>query len=354
MQSVIVYLAPWNHFKSESGFNVVGNEIKSKLLESHWSCFVSDTKISINEKILFKTFVLLSIFLPKWKKWTPFNQDLNIFRSFSFFFKVTFKKKATIILLAPEDQYCGKFLSSFRLRKNTILFIHQPPSWFIKEKIDISSLKDVKEIVVLSESQKKYFEEKLARPIILIKHGVDLNSFVLTNAPKKNSVLIVGQHLRDFEAIVDTIKAVMLLQNNIDFNFVIPSKYRPEILNEITDIENIYFHENIPTSDLVNLYNEAKVTFIPLIDSTANNTINESFACGTPILTNNVGGLTNYFSDECGMICSGSDPVEYSQAIIRIINNEVSYSPERIRKFAEIHFNWSKIINGNLVTKLIN
>jgi len=351
-KEILIYLAPWDHFKSESGFNVVANRIKSTLEHSYSIHFVSDSIISIWNKISFKIYISLSCYIPKLTEWTPFNQELNVFRSICFFIRVSFKK-TTIILLAPEDQYCGKFLSSYKLRKNTILFIHQPPSWFINETIDISSLKDVKEIVVLSESQKKYFEEKLSRPIILIKHGVDLSSFVITNAPKKNSVLIVGQHLRDFEAIVNTIKNVRLLKSDIEFHLVIPIKHRPEILNEIFDQEKVYFHDNIPTSELVNLYNQAKVTFLPLKDSTANNTINESFACGTPILTNNVGGLSTYFTDECGIICSGSDPEEYSQAIIRIMNDDISYSPERIRKFAEIHFNWSTIINCNLVSKLI-
>jgi glycosyltransferase involved in cell wall biosynthesis len=349
----IIYLAPWDHFKAESGFNVVGFKIKDILNSKHHTRFISDTNITILERILFRIFKMVELSYAEKKNWSPFNQELNVLRSIAFFYRVSFKN-TTIILLAPEDQYCGKFLSSYNLRKNTILFIHQPPSWFIKEKIDISSLKDIKEIIVLSESQKKYFEEKLSRPIILIKHGVDLSSFVITNAPKKNSVLIVGQHLRDFEAIVNTVKNVRLFKSDIEFHFVIPTKHRPEILNEIFDLEKVYFHDNIPTTELVDLYNQAKVTFLPLKDSTANNTINESFACGTPILTNNVGGLSNYFSDECGIICSGLDPEEYSQAILRIMNDDVSYSPQRIRKFAELHFNWSTIINSNLVSKIIN
>ena len=54
-----------------------------------------------------------------------------------------------------------------------------------------------------------------------------------------------------------------------------------EILNEIKDKDKIHFHVNISTIKLVELYNQAKLTFIPLMDSTANNTINESLACGT-------------------------------------------------------------------------
>jgi glycosyltransferase involved in cell wall biosynthesis len=349
----IIYLAPWDHFKDESGFNVVGFRIEDSLNSTHHVRFISDTKITITERILFKIFKMVGLTDASQKNWSPFNQELNVLRSISFFLRVLFKN-TTVILLAPEDQYCGKFLSSYKLRKNTILFIHQPPSWFIKEKIDISTFKDVKQIIVLSESQKKYFEEKLSRKIILINHGVDLSSFKITNVPKKNSVLIVGQHLRDFEAIVNTVKKVSLLISDIEFHFVIPKKHRPEILNEFIDRENIFFHHNIPTTELVNLYNQAKVTFLPLKDSTANNTINESFACGTPILTNNVGGLSEYFTDECGIICSGSDNEEYSQAIIRIINDEIYFSPDCIRNFAEIHLDWNRIINSNLVSKIIN
>lgn len=331
----------------------MGFKIKNGLISSHHTHFISDAKITVLEKILFKLFNIFRLVELEKKRWTPFNQELNVFRSFICFLRV-FTKNTPIVLLAPEDQYCGFFLTSQKLRKNTVLFIHQPSSWFVNQKIDTGFLKDVKQIIVLSENQQKYFEEKLSRQVILIRHGVDLNTFVITKAQKKDTVLIVGQHLRDFEAIVNTVKKVSLLRSDIEFHFVIPIKHRPEILNEIFESENVHFHDNIPTTELVYLYNRAKVTFLPLKDSTANNTINESLACGTPILTNNVGGLSNFFTDEYGIICSSSDPEEYSKIIIRIMDGEICFSSERIRQFAEIHFDWNKIISSNLISKIIN
>lgn len=352
-RSIYIYLAPWDHFKPESGFNVVGFKIIDTLNGSHHVSFISNAKISMIERILFRIFKMIGLSDSVQKKWTPFNQDFNLFQSIVIFFKVVLKN-TTIILLASEDQYCGKFLSNYKLRKNSVLFIHQPPSWFIKEKVDISSLKDVKQIIVLSESQKIYFEENLSRPINIIKHGVDLSSFVIKNLQKKNLVLIVGQHLRDFEVIVDTVKMVLLVKSETEFHFVIPIKHRPKILNEILNKEKVYFYDNIPTSDLVDLYNQAKLTFIPLIDSTANNTIAESLACGTPVLTNNVGDMLNYFTKDCGIITSDSNPKIFTDFILKIVNNEILFAPELIRHYAEEHFDWSKIINSHLISKIIN
>jgi glycosyltransferase involved in cell wall biosynthesis len=352
-KEILIYLAPWDHFKSESGFNTVAKRIKLVKEHSHSILFISDSTISIWERISFKLFKKFCNFMPELEKWTPFNHDFNIFRSISLSLRVLFKN-VTIILLAPEDQFCGKLLTNYKLRKKCILFIHQPPSWFIKEKIDISSLKDVKQIIVLSETQRNYFEEHLSRTVILIKHGVDLNSFVITKVPKKNLVLIVGQHLRDFEAIVNTVKKVISINNDIEFHFVIPLKHRPEILNEIKDKEKIFFHDNISTIKLVELYNQAKLTFIPLMDSTANNTINESLACGTPILTNQVGDISCYISDYCGIICSRSNPEDFSAFIIKIINGEIIFSPEKIRNYAIRNIDWNKIIDKKFISKILN
>jgi hypothetical protein len=99
-KSIYIYLAPWDHFKSESGFNTVAKKIKSVKKHSYSMLFVSDSTISIWERILFKLFKKVSNFMPELKKWTPFNQYFNIFRYISFSLSVLFKN-VNIILLAP-------------------------------------------------------------------------------------------------------------------------------------------------------------------------------------------------------------------------------------------------------------
>jgi glycosyltransferase involved in cell wall biosynthesis len=90
------------------------------------------------------------------------------------------------------------------------------------------------------------------------------------------------------------------------------------------------------------------------MDSTANNTINESLACGTPILTNQVGDISIYISDYSGIICSKSNLEDFSAFIIKIINDEIIFNPEKNRNYAMCNIDWNQIIDKKFISKILN
>ena len=57
-------------------------------------------------------------------------------------------------------------------------------------------------------------------------------------------------------------------------------------------------------------YQQADVLAMPMLDSAANNVILESMACGTPVLTNRVGGVPEYVDPACNFVLSNDRNVE--------------------------------------------
>ena len=351
-KNIFIYLAPWDHFRDESGFNIISHKIKNLLVSYSRVFFISDSNNSLYFKFFFKLFIIFSGSSLKKNNWTPFIQEINHFKAFYFslFSKIL---NSRIILLASENQFSGRFLFESQLRKKTILFIHQPPSWFKINHIDLRLLNDVKGIIVFSKSQKQFFSENVICPIYFFRHGVNTNVFNILPIRKKKLILVVGQHLRNFDIVLKTIFKVWETDSSVLFNFVIPIKYRPQVFFNISGDSRVTFHDNISTTDLVTLYNFSLATFLPLNDSTANNAINESLACGTPVITNKVGGVMDYLSSEYSIILDELDVDKFSEAILKIVSGKVQFSQAKIRKYAERYLSWDKVLDFAFLKQIL-
>src|SRR5206468_3316004 len=58
--------------------------------------------------------------------------------------------------------------------------------------------------------------------------------------------------------------------------------------------EQVTFHRRISDTALLNLYNDSRLLFLPLIDATANNSLMEASACGVPIITSDLPAVREY------------------------------------------------------------
>ena len=57
--------------------------------------------------------------------------------------------------------------------------------------------------------------------------------------------------------------------------------------------------------ELLDEYRQADLLCMPMLDSAANDVFLESMACGTPVMTNRVGGVPEYVSGACNMVMPG-------------------------------------------------
>src|SRR5690606_2146753 len=124
-----------------------------------------------------------------------------------------------------------------------------------------------------------------------IPHGVDTAFFVPDNSVKqKNTLLFVGQHLRDFDTFNKTIPKLAETIPRLKVNVVIHRAY----ISKIKSRDSINILTAVKDKELKELYQQASLLYLPMTDSTACNSLLEAMASGLPIITSKVGGNLTY------------------------------------------------------------
>ena len=109
--------------------------------------------------------------------------------------------------------------------------------------------------------------------------------------------------MRDWVVIHRTIDEINRRRLNVEFHVVTAGQLFPYL----TGCDNLVLHSHVSEAELVGLYRSADVLFLPVTNATANNSILEALACGTPVISTLVGGIPDYVSKECGWLLPVGD-----------------------------------------------
>lgn len=200
-------------------------------------------------------------------------------------------KHRIVHYLYAEDQFA--WAPRFRGLRNAVIVgtVHQPPEWtwyVVRSHRHWSRLNGIITMAATQNpAQRSYAPDADVRTI---PHGVDTDFF--TPAPRhesSNTVLIVGQWLRDFKSAATAVSAFRLAGGQATFSYV-----GPESGTAALDGAGIRRHGRVSDEQLRDLYRNSALVWLPLIDATANNALLESLACGTPVLAPELPGLTEY------------------------------------------------------------
>lgn len=73
----------------------------------------------------------------------------------------------------------------------------------------------------------------------------------------------------------------------------------------------------------------------------------ESYACGVPVLSTDVGGIREHMNPELGMLIESEDEEALYQKINELLDNYKNYDPQKIRAYALNHFS-NEVIGNQL------
>ena len=206
-------------------------------------------------------------------------------------------------------------------------FIHVPPlvpAWFQSEQSNQrvftrkpwrTSLKHCRGLFTLSEYHRRYLEQTLRPnfPISALRHpaefpevGFDMDRY--RNNPRKRLVQ-VGWWLRRLYAI-SKVKAPLhtpTLLGSTDWskNLVAYAERRIHRLTDAISVDVIDFLENEAYDDLLS----ENLVFIDLYDTSANNTVIESIARGTPIVVCRHPAVEEYLGSDYPLLFDELDQV---------------------------------------------
>ncbi len=238
--------------------------------------------------------------------------------------------------------YLGKLR---KVRKNLIVgSYHQPPEFFKTIVKDTSYLRELDAIITVSRSQIGFYEEIVGRDkVFYIPHGIDTEYFRPTGIrdyDRPFQCLFVGGWLRDIEFLKCIINKAATHAPHIRFHLLSVKQFH----KDFEGLKNVKVHDRVTDTELLHLYNESHLLFLPLKNATANNSILEAFACGLPVMTTDVGGIQDYIDNNCSILFPSGD-VDYAMQLLTDILND----PVRLQKMSvaarkrAMEFDWPVI-----------
>lgn len=201
-------------------------------------------------------------------------------------------------------------------------------------------------VTVVSETQIPYFESQgVSRDRIRVIHlGVDTDYFrpVAERDPAAGGplkALFVGTTERDHEFMVKVLKA--LPSGLVEFSVCTSSDMR----YHYAGLAGVRPMKYLADDELLKAYQGADLYVMPFLDCTANDALLEAMACGTPVLTNRVGGIPEYVSSKCSFVMDGKNVEEWASLLVELARDRRKLEAFRapVRAWAD-RFSWRIIV----------
>ena len=221
------------------------------------------------------------------KKKKNYIYDLNDFYAELSVLRKTWVEKIDVIqYLDPEHSLHylpGLLKSSLSTKKEkpaVVAMFHQSES-VLKDIISPEIVRNLDHIILMSSEQREFFSNDVDEDkISVILHGIDTDYYQPDYAKRKKETLevcYVGHCLGDYDAL-EMVAASLLDRESIEFHIVSSVQLKHKL-------KNVFIHRSISDPELLDLYQQANLLFMPFKDATANNAILEGMACGLPVLT---------------------------------------------------------------------
>lgn len=169
------------------------------------------------------------------------------------------------------------------LGNKVVCTLHQPYEWFEEQPVWHKYLKKIDAVILMSKDEIHLFEQLTGKDnVYFIPHGICTNFYHLPHADeivKNNSILMVGNWLRDFDFANSVFCKVLKNSPNSIINVVCNEEHWSKFYDS-----RIHCFCNLSDEGLRNLYWQSSVVFLPLLRFTANNALLESTACGCNIV----------------------------------------------------------------------
>jgi glycosyltransferase involved in cell wall biosynthesis len=212
------------------------------------------------------------------------------------------------------------------------------------ERFQKHLLEGIDGAVVVSRCQLPEFRRWLnPERVVYVPHGIDTRRFSpgLRQPGRQHVKLVtVGDHMRDWEALHQIIDECHALP--VQFDVIAREQY----WLYLTGCKNVRLRAGIREDELVALYRQADALLLPMTDATANNAVLESLGCGTPVISNAVGGIPDYVDDSCGWLFAKGE-VDGIVKFIRVLCEDKGASESRrvAARQKSLEFDWSRVVS---------
>jgi glycosyltransferase involved in cell wall biosynthesis len=190
-------------------------------------------------------------------------------------------------------------------------------------------------LIVMSPDYVEYYQQLAPRAEVrFIPHGIDIHYFCpgkVRQADKTEiQILTVGTMLRDFKTLASLINLAVNEGKNWKFVLLSNQESLDTLQSTLTakGMEKVRLLRGIGNEELLRLYQESALLYLPLLDATANNAVVESMACGLPMLLTDFPATRAYAGDTAFYVKQG----DYSGAFEQM--NQLLSSPSKLEEAA--------------------
>ena len=196
-------------------------------------------------------------------------------------------------------------------------------------------------VVLTSESQREFVERDVPRERVRrIFLGVDCSCFVPGERRESGEgrlrLLLLGNTERDHAFAAAVARRLPAERFEWRVRTLAPEKKLYDGLACVTMLRRL------SDAELVEEYRRADLLCMPMLDSAANDVFLESMACGTPVMTNRVGGVPEYVAGDCNVVMpADSDADVWADRLLELERNRETLDTMRspVRAWAE-RFDW--------------
>jgi glycosyltransferase involved in cell wall biosynthesis len=254
-------------------------------------------KRSLQRYDLYRRLYITNLNKKKVKKIGPFYNVFSYLAEMEAL-KTTINNKAKIIhntFLEDNHGFLGEDKTKYRF--SLIATTHMPMGWWKYTNKNIDCLKKLSLLLALTNREKEFFERFIPGKVRVVRHGVDTDFFNTTKqiGDKPFRLLLVGNMLRDFHFFEAVVSEILNADKEILVDLVCPFQNEVQYpIFRLCKYSRVAIHRNISNQQLLDLYNNSRLLFLPLIDSTVNNSILEASASGVPVITTDLPGIKEY------------------------------------------------------------
>lgn len=285
--------------------------------------------------------------LPKRAKYSPFYAVDSAVTEIEALWKSLYKRPQCVHITYAENNLGILPDLSKIFSFKTVGTVHQQPAWWKANHLCPERISVLDGLIVLASQDVVYFEQFMPGRVFFIPHGVDTVFFCpLETEVDYPRCVFSGQYQRDFKTLAEVIARVSVQNPQIKFDLIVPKdKRNHSSLSSIMGNENVFWYAGISDEQLLQIYQQASMLFLPLLDCTANNALVEAIACGLPVVSNSVGGIGDYTQDTFADLFAVGDVERMSQAVLRLAQDKEERKKRGMaaRSFARQNLSWERV-----------
>ncbi len=208
-----------------------------------------------------------------------------------------------LVLNSKRHRLCGTF--------------HNCPDDFPRTIRFPSRLRNFDAIILMSECQRPFFLRAGVRDerIHVVLHGVDTEYFApgARRSGQPFTVLSAGGFRRNFPLLRKVCER-LATEPDIRLEIIAPAEFRVQF----DGLRNVQFFSGVSDAELLSKYQTASCLLHTVEQATANNVLVEALACGLPVVSERLGGISEYLTAESAVLAAPRDDAALADAITQL------------------------------------